>query len=167
MISLAGGAVGLWAGVWLLRWLSVWQPFGNFPVHAPVIPDASVCGLALLLSLVSGFLFGAVPVKQVLGTDPYQVIKSGSTAVVGRRITARDILLAIQIAICTLLVTSSLVAVRGLARALHNHFGFEPRNSILVSADLHMAGYSGDRVPPMQNACSMPLRRFREWNRLD
>ena len=78
LISLAGGAVGLWASVSLLRWLSVWQPFGNFPVHAPVNPDATVYGLALLLSLVSGFLFGAVPVRQVLRTNPYEVVKSGS-----------------------------------------------------------------------------------------
>src|SRR3984885_1450580 len=48
LISVAGGAAGLWASVSLLRWLSVWQPFGNFPVHAPVNPDATVCGLALL-----------------------------------------------------------------------------------------------------------------------
>jgi predicted permease len=150
LVSLVGGAVGLWAGGLLLRWLSVWQPFGNFPMHAPVNPDASVYGFALFLSLVSGFLFGAVPVKQVLGTDPYQVIKSGSTEAVGKRITARDVLLAAQIAICAVLVTSSIVAVRGLARSWHGNFGFEPHNAMLVNADLHMAGYSGARVPPMQ-----------------
>ena len=55
-----------------------------------------------------------------------------------------------QIAICAVLVTSSMVAVRGLVRALHSNFGFEPRNAMLVGADLHMAGYSGDRVPAMQ-----------------
>lgn len=55
-----------------------------------------------------------------------------------------------QIAICAVLVTSSIVALRGLERALHGHFGFEPKNAILVSADLRMAGYTGDRVPPMQ-----------------
>ena len=55
-----------------------------------------------------------------------------------------------QIAICAMLVTSSMVAVRGLVRSLHDHFGFEPKNAMLASADLHMAGYSGDRVPPMQ-----------------
>ena len=154
LISLIGGAVGLWASVALLRWLSVWQPFGNFPVHAPVNPDATVYGLALLLSLVSGFLFGAVPVSQVLRTNPYEVVKSGSVAPTGgmarRRISAREVLLAMQIAICAVLVTSSMVAVRGLARSLHGHFGFEPKNAMLVSADLHMAGYSGDRIPAMQ-----------------
>jgi predicted permease len=150
LISLIGGALGLEGGTALLRWLSDWQPFGNFPMHTPVNPDGVVYGVALLLSLVSGFLFGAVPVSQVLRTNPYDVVKSGSAARVGRRVTARDVLLAVQIAICAVLVTSSMVAVRGLFYALHSNFGFEPRNAMLVGADLHMAGYAGDRVPVMQ-----------------
>jgi len=150
LISLAGGAIGLWTSVALLRWLSVWQPFGNFPMHAPVTPDATVYGIALLLTLISGFLFGAVPVGQVFRTNPYEIVKSGSAGRIERRITARDVLLAVQIALCAVLVTSSMVAVRGLARALHSNFGFEPRNAMLVSSDLRMAGYTGDRVPPMQ-----------------
>jgi predicted permease len=150
LISLAGGAVGLWASVVFLHWFSEWQPFGNFPVHAPVNPDASVYGLALLLSLVSGLLFGAVPVRQVLRTDAYQVIKVGANAEIGRRVTGRDVLLAAQIAICAVLVTSSLVAVRGLAHAMHSNFGFEPQKSVLVGADLRMAGYSADRIAVMQ-----------------
>jgi len=150
LISLVGGAIGLWASVVFLHWFSEWQPFGNFPVHTPVNPDATVYGPALLLSLVSGLIFGAVPVRQVLRTDLYQVIKLGSTAGVGRRVTARDVLLAVQIALCGVLVTSSLVALRGLVHAMHSNFGFEPRESMLVGADLRMGGYSSDRVPTMQ-----------------
>ncbi|HXM21165.1 MAG TPA: FtsX-like permease family protein [Terriglobales bacterium] len=150
LISLVGGAVGLWGSVVLLRWLSVWQPFPRWPLHLSVNPDAHVYGVALLLTLASGFLFGSVPVKQILRTDPYQVIKSGSTGAVGRRITIRDLLLVVQIAICAVLVTSSMVAVRGLSRSLHDKFGFELQNTMLVNADLSLAGYSGDRVPSMQ-----------------
>jgi predicted permease len=150
LISLVGGAAGLWVSVVFLHWLSHWQPFGNFPVHTPVNPDATVYGVALLLTLVSGLLFGAVPVRQVLRTNPYEVVKSGSSGRVGRRITARDVLLAVQIAICAVLITSSLVAVRGLVLAQHGNFGFDPQHAMLVGADLHTAGYSRDQVLPMQ-----------------
>jgi predicted permease len=37
-----------------------------------------------------------------------------------------------------------------LVRSLHGNFGFEPRNAVLVEANLSMAGYSGDQVPVMQ-----------------
>ena len=150
LISLVGGAAGLWGGVVLLHWLSAWQPFPQFPMTVPVNPDANVYLVALLLALASGFLFGAVPVRQVLRTTPYEVIKSGSTARVGRRLTVRDLLLVVQIAVCAVLVTSSFVAVRGLARSLHSNFGFEPRNALLVDTNLSMAGYRVDNMPAMQ-----------------
>ena len=150
LLSLMGGSVGLWGSVVLLRWLSVWNPFPQYPLNMPVNPDATVYGLALLLSLASGFLFGAVPVRQVLHTDPYQVVKAGSTSRVGRGITLRDLAVGVQIAICAVLVTSSLVAVRGLARSLHSNFGFEPHNAMLVNTDLRIAGYSDDSALAMQ-----------------
>jgi predicted permease len=151
LISLAGGAAGLLGSVVLLGELSAWRPVPQFPsIHIPVTPDASVYLVALLLSLASGFLFGAVPVRQVLRTNPYEVIKSGSTGRIGRRISVRDLLLVVQIAICALLVTSSLVAVRGLVRSMRGNFGFDPRNAMLVNTVLSMAGYSGDRVPAME-----------------
>ena len=150
LISLAGGAAGLWGGVVVLRRLSAWQPFPQFPMTIPVNPDANVYLVALLLALASGLLFGAVPVRQVLRVNPYEVVKSGAIARVGRRLTVRDLLLVVQIAICAVLVTSSFVAVRGLARSLHSNFGFDPRNAMLVDTDLSLAGYSLDRVPAMQ-----------------
>ncbi len=150
LISLIGGAVGLWGSIELMRGLSVWELLPTAPIHLPVSPDANVYGVALLLSLASALLFGAVPVRQVLQTDPYQVIKSGSTATVRRRISIRDLLLVVQIAICAVLVTSSMVAVRGLLRSLHSTFGFEPQNALLVGTVLSMAGYSGDTTPAMQ-----------------
>jgi predicted permease len=150
LISVIGGAVGLWGSVVLLDWLRVWQPFPQFPLNIPVNPDENVYATALLLSLASGLLFGAVPVKQVLRTDAYQIIKSGTTGTVGRRLTVRDLLLGVQVAICAVLVTSSIVAVRGLVRSLHSDFGFEPRNAMLVDTDLNMAGYRGDAAAAMQ-----------------
>ena len=150
LLSLGGGAVGLWGSIVLLSGLSVWQPFSRWPIHLSVNPEANVYGVALLLTLASGFLFGAVPVRQVLHTDPYEIVKAGSIGRVGRWITLRDLLLVVQIAICAVLVTSSMVAVRGLVRSLHSNFGFEPQNVMLADTDLTMAGYSGEKVPEMQ-----------------
>ncbi len=150
LISLIGGALGLMGSVMLLHGLSAWQPMPQYPIHLAVNPDANVYAVALLLTLASGFLFGAVPVRQVLHTNPYEVVKVGSTRRVGRRISVRDMLLVVQIAICAVLVTSSMVAVRGLVRSLHNDFGFAMQDTLLVDTDLGMAGYAGDRVPPMQ-----------------
>ena len=150
LISLVGGAVGLWGSVVLLRRMSMWQPFPGVPIHVPISPDARIYVVALVLALISGLLFGIVPVRQVFRANPYEIVKAGSSGRIGRRITVRDVLLATQIAICAVLVTSSMVAVRGLMRSLHSDFGFDPQKAVLVSTNLAMAGYSGDQVPVMQ-----------------
>jgi predicted permease len=151
LVSLLGGALGLAGGVLVLHWLSMWQPMPDIPINVPVNPDAGTYAVALLLSLGSGLLFGMVPVRQVLRADPWQVIRTGMSIGTGkRRFTLRDILLAVQIAICAVLVTSSLVAVRGLVRSLRSNFGFVPQNVMLAGASLHMAGYDDQQLPQMQ-----------------
>jgi predicted permease len=150
LLSLMGGALGLWGGFVLMGGLSAWQPFSRWPAQLAVNPDANVYGVALFLTLASGFLFGAFPVRQVLRTNPYEIIKASSRGMTGGRVTFRDLALIVQIAICALLVTSSIVAVRGLLRSLHSDLGFEPRNAIVADTDLSMAGYNGARVLQMQ-----------------
>lgn len=150
LIALVGGAVGLLGSVALLHRLSTWNPFPRFPIHVPVDPDARVYAVALVLALISGILFGIVPVRQVLRANPYEVVKAGATTVTGRRISVRDFLLAAQIALCAVLVTSSLVALRGLVRSLNSNFGFDAQNAVVAQVALSMAGYDGNSAPAMQ-----------------
>ncbi len=150
LISLAGGAMGLALSMALLRELGTWQPFTGVPLHIPVAPDAKLYAVALLLALVSALLFGIVPLRQVMRANPYEVVKAGSIARVGRRVTVRDVLLVVQIAICAVLVTSSMVAVRGLVRSMNSRFGFEPRNTMLAGANLATIGLSDDKATAFQ-----------------
>ncbi len=151
LVSVTGGVLGMAGAVAILRVLSTWRPIPGIPINVPVNPDAKTYILALLLALLSGFFFALVPVRQVLRSDPWKVIRAGSTGIGGtRRFTLRDILLAVQIALCAVLVTSSLVAVRGLARSLHSQYGFQPEGVMLAQTDLHMAGYSDEQRLVMQ-----------------
>ena len=150
LISLTGGVCGMAGAVAILRVLSTWRPIPDIPINVPVNPDARTYTLALLLAVFSGIVFTLVPVRQVLRADPWQIIRSGSVMGNLRRFTLRDVLLALQIAICAVLVTASLVAVRGLARSLHNDYGFVPRDAMLVRTDLQMGGYVGDHRVQIQ-----------------
>jgi len=150
MISSAGGALGLWGSVATLRALSAWQPMPRWPLEVPVAPDALTYVFALALALVSGLLFGVVPVRQVMRTDPYRVIKAGAEPVAGTRLALRDVLLVAQVAVCAILVTASLVALRGFERARSAPLGFEPQNTLLADTDLAMSGYSAAAARPMQ-----------------
>jgi predicted permease len=86
-----------------------------------------------------------VPAWQVWRSNPLQMMKSGPVdAIHLRRFALRDLLLGVQIAICTLLVTASLVAVRGMVRMLHAPLGFQPQGAMLAYIDLSEAEQAGD-----------------------
>lgn len=160
LVALAGAVVGVAATIPLLRALSAWQPIPNFPVNVPVNPDWHTYALALMLALASGLLFGLVPVRQVLKADPYQSMKAGaSIAAAGRRLMLRDVLLVGQIAVCAVLVTSSLVSVRGMMRSLHSNFGFVPEHAIQANTDAGMGGYHGEQAREVQRRVLDALAR--------
>jgi len=151
LVSLAGGIVGTLVAAALLGFLTRWQPIAEFPIHVTVIPDVRVYAIALVLSLVSGILPGLLPARQVWKTDVMQAMKPGAGAVglIGR-LTLRDLLLGVQIALCALLITASLVSLRGMERSLHAPMGFEPQGAMLAEADMQMAGYSDKESLPIQ-----------------
>jgi predicted permease len=73
-------------------------------------------------------------------------MKSGPVdAIPVRRFTTRDLLLGAQIAICMLLVTASLVALRSMVRMLHVPVGFQPQGVMLADVDFSLV--EGGNVP--------------------
>ena len=147
LVALAGGVVAVAGSVAVLRALSTWQPFSRFPnIQMSVTPDARVYAMALLVTLASAIVVSAAAVRQALRTSPYEVVKAGT--MVAGRFAMRDVLLAVQVAICTVLVTASIVAVRGLIRSTHSRFGFDPSNVLLV--EVTMGGYDAETAPAVQ-----------------
>jgi predicted permease len=145
LTSLIGGAAGMLCGGLLLKVLSSWQPFGEGGKHLLAAVDARVYLVGLGLSLVSGLTFGMIPARHAWMSSPLQSMKSAPAETTHMwRFAARDLLLGVQIAICTLLVTSSLVAVRGMVRALHAPLGIVPEGATLAVMDLAMVGQDGD-----------------------
>ena len=151
VLSAIGGAVGCVAANSLLGALSNWHLAAGFPIQLIVTPDKLVFAFAFVVSLAAGVLFGAVPLRQIWKTNPNQAIKGGVAMTPGGgKWVFRDLLLAIQIAICCLLVTSSLVALRGLDRTLHANVGFDPHGVSLAVVDLQLANYSGTSADQFQ-----------------
>jgi predicted permease len=151
LISVHGGALGTVFSTGLLRALTRWQPFPELPIHVVVSPDARVYLVALLLSVGTGIVWGLVPMRQIWATDFGQVIKTGTAgALVFRRFAFRDLILGAQVAVCTLLVTASFVALRGMQHSLRAPLGFQPQGAILAQTDLHMGGHPENSAPRIQ-----------------
>ena len=142
VVSLIGGSAGLVTASLLLGVLNRWgSPFGHLTVNV----DARVYFVALILTLISALFFGIVPARQAWQSSPLQAMKSGPVdSMPLRRFASRDLLLGAQIAICTLLVTASLIAVRGMVRMLHAPLGFQPQGAMLAETDLKLVEPGGD-----------------------
>jgi predicted permease len=88
-------------------------------------------------------------------------MKSGPVdATPRRRFTLRDLLLGGQIAICMLLVTASLVAVRGMVRMLHTPLGFQPQGAMLAETDFSEMEARGDALLEKQKAMLEAVQRI-------
>ena len=151
LVSLAGGALGTLIATMMLGVLSRWQPISEYPIHVTVVADGRTYLIAVVLSIAAGILPGLLPARQVWRTDATDAMKSGTTSArILRRLTLRDLLLGTQIALCALLLTSSLVALRGMERSLHAPIGFVPQGAMVADTDMQMAGYSDDTAFPVQ-----------------
>ncbi len=156
IVSLIGGAAALVSAHLLLGVLNRSQPFvGQLTVRV----DARVYLAGLALTLGSALLFGMVPAWQTGWSSPLQMMKNGpSDAVRLRRFALRDLLLGAQIAVCTLLVTASLVAVRGMVRALHVPLGIQPQGAMLADLDLSQAGLTDEAAVEKEKAIIEAVR---------
>ncbi|HEV2474143.1 MAG TPA: FtsX-like permease family protein, partial [Chthonomonadales bacterium] len=143
LLATGAGLAALALARLLLAGLAHLPISAELPVQFAVQPGPEVYAAAVLLAFATGLLFGIIPARQVWRADPNHVMKSSdATEAQHRRIALRDILLAMQIALCCLLVTASFVAVRGLQRTFRMPLGFEPEGVVLATMDVHLAGYS-------------------------
>src|SRR5262245_8512861 len=145
VIALCGGVcAGLLAWI-ALAGLAAWQPPAQFPIQFQVTPQPSLVLIGLAISLVSGFVFGVTPLRQIFKTDPNDGIKSGGLQFsAGRRWAFRDVLLAAQVTLCCITVTAAFVSLRGLQKSLTMDLGFNPQYSLRTKFNLSKAGYRND-----------------------
>jgi predicted permease len=143
VVAALGGAAGLVTASLLLGALNRWQsPYGQMAVGV----DVRVHLAALAFTLISALLLGLIPARQVWQSSPLHAMKGEVESMPLHRLNLRDFLLGAQIAICMLLVTASLVAVRGMVRLLHAPLGFQPQGAMLAHVDVSPVGPGGGRI---------------------
>jgi predicted permease len=151
LLSLLGGAAGTFIAAALLRVLGQWQPISAYPIHVAVAADVRVYAIAVLLAAASGILPSLLSARQIWKTDAMHAMKPCGSPGGFRRLTVRDVLLGLQVALCALLVTCALVGLRGMQRQLRAPLGFQPEGATLAETEMNMAGYS--------DAASLPLQK--------
>ena len=144
LLALGGGVVGLAlaAASGKLLWIAldqilVRQLGSDFVLSLKLNPDARVLTYALVLSLATGFIFGLSPALQFTKPDLNTSLKDESTSF-GRGVTRsrlRGFLIAGQVAVSMLLLSSAGLLIRGLMRSQNAEPGFETHRIYLVRAN--------------------------------
>jgi predicted permease len=124
-LGLAGGAVGLALAFGALR-LLVWLAPGNLPRMQDISLDLTVLGFTLVVSILSGLVFGLIPVLKYAWAPPGIMLRGGSrTASASRsRHRARNVLVVAQVAVALVLLVSSGLMIRTFQALQDVHPGF-------------------------------------------
>jgi|SRR5579859_947290 len=127
LLGCLGGAVALGIGWAALKWILALQPEGISRLIA-VRLDGWVLAFTLVISILTGILFGLAPALSVARGDLVEVLKeSGKTSTAGKP-WLRELLIASEVALgCILLVGTGLM-VRTFASLLRVDPGFHPEN---------------------------------------
>jgi putative ABC transport system permease protein len=141
VLSLAGGVLGLifaYLAVKPIQTLSA----GSIPRVDGISIDATVLAFALLLSMVTGILFGLAPAWQAARSGVADVLKEGgrSSSTSGGR-WARSGLLVAEVALSIVLLVGATLLLRSFARLTNVDPGFHPERALAFRVALPNATY--------------------------
>jgi predicted permease len=146
LLATVGGGVGLGIAAGAAHALSAWRPPVDVPIQFDVTADLRVFAFAFAVASAAGLIFGLAPAVKASRTDAQATLKGLVPRSGGRRRWAmRDLLVAVQVAICVVLVAACLLSIRGLRTALTMPIGIRPAGATMVGYDLGLAGYSAAR----------------------
>jgi predicted permease len=141
LLALCGGAAGAalaWAGT---RVVSAWRLPTELPAQLDLTADATLTLFAIAASLVVGTIVGIAPARFATRLDLNQSLNGHVDAGVRRRFQGREVLVAVQVALCVVLLHASFLAVRGLQRASTASLGWNPSNLVMAATELGLARY--------------------------
>ena len=145
LLALLGGAVGLAVAIWIMNLVIAFKPPVDFSLTIPLHPDWRVLGFGMLLSLVTGVLFGLVPALQATKPDVVPALKDESSVGGYRRSRLRNALVVLQITGSLILLVAAGLVVKSLQHVQMIGPGFETEHAVSLSVDLGLQGYDEAR----------------------
>ncbi len=132
LLSLVGAGCGLLLAMWGTELLVKLSPATMLTLQ-DVKTDSRVLGFTLLVSLVTGVLFGLFPALQSARSDVQTALKEGGDRTQsGRQNRLRGLLVVAEIALAMVLLAGAGLLVRSFIRILNVAPGFEQRNLLTM-----------------------------------
>ena len=141
LLALFGGALGLLLAFWGVRLLVAISP-ATIPRLKEIGIDGQVFGFTLIISLLTGVIFGLAPALQATAADLNASLKEGSrTSVAGFRHRLRGLLVVAEVALALVLLVGAGLLIRSFWHLQQVNPGFQPDHVLAMDIALPGAKY--------------------------
>ena len=146
VLSLIGGTLGVLVAWWGTKALVALSPPALMDLQR-ISVNLPVLGFTLLLSLLTGIIFGLVPALEATRFDLQDALKEGGKNVGGSARTGylRNAFVVTQVALALVLLVGAGLLVKSLQRLQSVDPGFNPDNLLTVRVSLPSAKYESDQ----------------------
>ena len=143
VLSLMGGLAGLLVAYWGRNVLWSFRPPFLIDGSINLSFDARVLGFTVLISMMTGVLFGIIPAIKASGTDVNEVLKTGGRggALGWTHNRLRGLLVISEIALALVALVGSGLFLRSMQNAQQFNPGFESHNMFQMLFDLGALRY--------------------------
>jgi predicted permease len=132
LLALAGGGTGILLAFVLTRIAATSLP-GILGQSGTIHMDGIVTGVALLISVATGIVFGVVPVLETRKVQLHSALKQGDTRLGGAAGNwLRSVLVGVQVGLSLVLLVGASLLAESLWNLMKQPLGFEPEHLLTV-----------------------------------
>jgi putative ABC transport system permease protein len=142
LLALLGGTIGTLLAMWGVE-LLVTLSDGIIPPTAHVKIDITVLGFTLLISVLTGVLFGLAPALRTMRLNLSESLKEGgrSASEGAQRNRTRSVLVVLESAVAVVLLIGAGLLIRSLIQLQNVSPGFDAQNVLTLRVDLPREKY--------------------------
>jgi predicted permease len=144
ILALAGGLVAFAITFWSAGTFMKFVPKTDFPISLGMRVDHTVLLATMVISVLTGVIFGILPALRASGEAPIAVLKEDTGSASGgmRKARLASALVVAQISLSLLLLICAGLFIRSFMSAQQINPGFNPHNVLIATYDLFTGGYS-------------------------
>lgn len=138
VLSLAGGVLGVLFATGATRAIAALMPEFYVPNEARITVNSYVLLFSLVVSVLTGILFGLTPALECSRPNVVDALKDGGRGATGsvRGQRMRSVLVVAEVALSVILLAGASLAIRSFASLLKIDPGFQPQRTLMVEVPL-------------------------------
>ena len=147
LLACIGGAAGLLLAYFGSRTILLIAFRGAKIIPVNTSPSFPVLGFSLVLSLITGVIFGVAPAWISSHSDPAEALRGANRSTRDHSALPQRSLIVAQAAFSLLLLVMAGLVTQSLRNAEHLNFGFQAQGRLIVIVNPLTAGYKPERLP--------------------